>query len=111
MVTQTTQDLPNGPVAAALLAGGIGAAALGVTTTLSESVPSIATAFNWHAPVGPLIGEVGVALIIYFVSWIVLHAILRSKNVNFARITTISIVLLIIGLLGTFPPFFELFAK
>jgi hypothetical protein len=104
-----TQDLPNGPVAAALLAGGIGCAAIGVTTTLAEASPAVATAFTWSAPVGPLSGKVGVGLIVYFVSWVVLHVIFRGKNVNFARITTAAMILLIIGLLGTFPPFFELF--
>jgi hypothetical protein len=36
------QDKPNGPVAAALLAGGIGAATLGVVTTLAEASEAFA---------------------------------------------------------------------
>jgi len=49
-------------------------------------------------------------LIAYFASWIALHLILRGKNVNFARATTVALLLLVLGLLGTFPPFFSLLA-
>ncbi len=103
------QELPNGPMAAALLAGGIGAAALGVTTTLAEAIAAVGKAFNWYNPVGPLSGKVGVALIIYVVAWIVLHTLWRGRNVDFDRVSTIAIVLLVIGLLLTFPPVFDLF--
>ena len=103
-------DRPNGPVAAALLAGGIGFAALGVTTTVAEAVPAISTAFNWYNPVGPLTGKVVVALVIYFLSWIVLHFSWRGKEVNFRPIATLAFILAAVGLLGTFPPVFDLFA-
>jgi hypothetical protein len=103
-------DRPNGPVAAALLAGGVGFAALGITTTLAEAVPSISAAFNWYNPVGPLTGKVLVALVIYFLSWIALHAAWRGKEVNFPPIATLAFVLAMVGLLGTFPPVFELIA-
>ncbi len=108
--THVDQDLPNGPVAAAFLAGGIGAAAMGLTTTLSEASPAMSAFFNWYAPVGPLFGKVGVAMIIYLVAWIVLHASFRTKQVAFGRIAAISLTLLGLGLLGTFPPFFVLFS-
>lgn len=103
-------DRPNGPVAAALLAGGIGCAAMGVTTTLAEVGPAISAAFNWYNPVGPLTGKVLVAVIVYFLSWIVLHFAWRGKEVNFRPIATLAFVLAAVGLLGTFPPVFELFA-
>lgn len=104
------QDRPNGPVAAALLAGGIGIAAIGVTTTLAEVSPAVARAFTWSAAVGPLSGKIGVGLIIYFLAWLVAHFSLRGKNVNFSTYATVSFVLLIVGVLLTFPPVFELIA-
>ncbi len=104
-------DLPNGPVAAALVAGGLGAATIGLMTTLAEASEPIKNSLNWLNPVGPLSGKTGVGIIVFFVSWIVLHVIFRGKNVNFARATTIALILLVVGLLGTFPPFFELFVK
>jgi len=39
-------------VAAALVAGGIGAAAIGLLTTLAEASAGIKTALNWYNPVG-----------------------------------------------------------
>ncbi|HLF28015.1 MAG TPA: hypothetical protein VJG32_16900 [Anaerolineae bacterium] len=113
MATQSIpqeQDKPNGPVAAALIAGGLGAAAIGLLTTLAEASEPIKNALNWYNPVGPLIGKSLLGVIFFFVSWIVLYLIFRGKNVNFARATTVALILLAFGLLGTFPPFFEIFA-
>jgi hypothetical protein len=104
------QDKPNGPVAAVLLAGGIGVATLGIVTTLAEASDSFAQSLAWVQAVGPLTGKALVSVIVFFIAWLVLHFIFRGKEVNFNQIFTISLVLLIIGLVGTFPPFFELFA-
>lgn len=110
MATQTMPtELPNGPVAAALIAGGIGATTIGLMTVLAEASEPIKNALNWYNPVGPLTGKSLVGVIVFFVSWIVLHVIFRGKDVNFARATTIALILLGLGLLGTFPLFFELF--
>ena len=109
MATQTlTEELPNGPVAAALVAGGIGAAAIGALTTLADISTGLANSLKWVAAVGPLSGKTTLGVIIFFVSWAVLHVIYRGKNVNFARASTIALGLLVIGLAGTFPPFFDL---
>ena len=111
MATQSnTQELPNGPVAAAFLAGGIGSAVLALMTILAEASEGIRNALAWSKPVGPLSGKVGVAVIAFFASWAIAYVLLRGKNVNFARIATIALILLAFGLLGTFPPFFLLFA-
>jgi len=112
MVEQASENtsLPNGPAAAALLAGGIGAAVLGIVTTLSEASAGFASAMRWSAAVGPLSGKVGVTLILYLLSWVILHVAWRNKNVRFNQVATIAFILLAIGLLGTFPPIFGLFA-
>jgi hypothetical protein len=113
MATQSIpqeQDKPNGPVVAALIAGGLGAAAIGLLTTLAEASEPIKNALNWYNPVGPLTGKSLLGVIFFFVSWIVLYWVFRGKNVNFARATTVALILLALGLLGTFPPFFEIFA-
>ncbi len=103
-------DRPNGPVAAALIAGGIGSAVLGVATVLNVASSAISMSLNWIKPVGPLSGKVGLATIAFFLSWLILHFAMRGKNVNFSRAATIAFVLLAIGLLLTFPPIFDLFA-
>ena len=96
---------PNGPAAAALLASGIGAAALGLITTSAEMVASIKTALTWFDPVGPLSGKTGLAIIIWLVAWAVLHfGLWRGKDVALARIVAITYALYAIGLVFTFPP-------
>jgi hypothetical protein len=113
MATQatTSQDLPNGPVAAALLAGGIGAAVLGILTTAVEASPAFGKALAWSSAVGPLTGKSILAVIAFFGSWALLHFVwFRGRNVNFARVAVIAFILLAIGLLFTFPPIFDLFA-
>jgi hypothetical protein len=104
------QDLPNGPVAAVMVAGGLGSAIIGLMTVLAEASEAIRSALNWWNPAGPLTGKTLSGVIVFFVSWVVLHFIFRGKDVNFARATTIALILLGLGLLGTFPPFFGLFA-
>jgi len=103
-------DKPNGPVAAVMLAGGIGIAAIGVVTTLSAASESFAQLMAWNAAVGPLTGKALTSTAVFFIAWLVLHLLYRGKEVNFNRIFMISMMLVFIGLLGTFPPFFELFA-
>lgn len=102
---------PNGPVAAALLAGSIGIAALGVITILAESIAPVGTSLNWWNPAGNLVGETTLAVISMIVSWIVLHFVFKDKEIDFGRAAPVALTLLLIGILGTFPPFFDLFAK
>jgi hypothetical protein len=104
------EDRPNGPVAAAFLAAGIGSVMMGLMTILVEANAGISKAANWSSPVGPLSGKVGVTLIVYALSWLVLGLVLRGKNVNLGRYMTIAFILLLLGFLFTFPPFFDLFA-
>lgn len=105
-----TPGICNGPAAAALLAGGIGAAVMGVITTLSAISTGISSALNLYNPVGPLSGKVLVAVVAYLLSWVILHFAWRNKDVNISTTTTLTFILLAIGLLGTFPPVFELLA-
>ena len=73
-------DRPEGPVAAAILAAGVGAFALGVLTTLAEASEQIKEFLNLYDPVGPLSGKTTGAVIIWLVAWVILHLIYRSKN-------------------------------
>ena len=112
MVTRPiSSDQPNGPIAAALIASGGGSTAIGIVTVLAQANTSVANALAWYAPVGSLSGQIGIGLIAYFASWIVLHLTLRGKNINFAWAMTVALLMLVIGLLGTFPPVFTLFAS
>lgn len=110
-MAKKTDDKVNGPAAAALLAGGIGSAALGLITLIYEinDKSAFAKSMAWYKPVGGLSGKSSWAIIIFFVSWAILHYIWKDKDTDFARISSISIALLVVGLLGTFPPVWHLF--
>ena len=102
-------DKPNGPAAAALLAGGIGSGIFGLIVLFSEVSESFGAALNWYNPVGPLSGKSTLGIAAFFIALIVLNSMWKGKEVNFNSISTISLILLAIGLLGTFPPVWHLF--
>lgn len=107
MTTETL--IKNGKAAAALLAGGIGGLTVGLMTTLGESVASIGAALNWYKPVGALSGKTTVAVIVWLVAWGILGNQWKDKDVDFDKVSMLALVLLLVGILLTFPPFFELF--
>jgi len=107
MTTETL--IKNGKAAAALLAGGIGALTMGLMTTMSAAAPAFSAALNWYNPAGPLSGKTTVAMLVWLIAWAVLGNQWKDKDVDFDKIAMIALVLLLLGILGTFPPFFDLF--
>jgi hypothetical protein len=101
---------PDGPVAAAIIAAGVGTFALGLFTTLAEASARIKDFLNIYDPVGPLSGKTTLAVAAWLGTWAVLHRLLRGRSIRLTTAMTIGAVLLVLGLLGTFPPFFEVFA-
>jgi hypothetical protein len=101
---------PDGPLAAVLLAAGIGSFALGLFTTLAEASTGFRERLIFDAGVGPLSGKTVWATVIFVVAWAVLAARLRNRNGLLRSATTIFVVLTLLGLLGTFPIFFQAFA-
>jgi hypothetical protein len=103
-------DRPEGPISAAIIAGGVGALALGVLTTLAEASTRVSDGLEWSTRVGPLSGKTIVAVIVWLVAWGVLHLIYRKRPFETRRALIIALVLIALGVLGTFPEFFQLFA-
>lgn len=105
-------DKPDGPGAAAFLAAGIGVFVLGFLTTLSEAWSGIGGflgAFDFGVGVGPLAGKSILAVLAWLISWGILHSMWKDKDVDIRKMFWWGFWLGIVGLLGTFPPFFELF--
>jgi hypothetical protein len=107
--TPDVNDIPNGVAAAAIIAAGIGCLTLGIVTTLAEASAGFSSALNWVNPVGPLSGKTMVAVAVWLVSWAVLHFTLKGKELRFNTVFTLTLILIGLGLLGTFPIFFDLF--
>ncbi|KAF0110049.1 MAG: hypothetical protein FD147_1924 [Chloroflexi bacterium] len=103
------KTLTNGRAAAALLAGGIGAMTLGLMTVLAVASAGIKTALTWMNSVGSLSGKTSVAVIVWLVSWVVIHQLWKNKEVKWGKVMAVAFALLMAGVLMTFPPFFELF--
>jgi len=104
-----TETLTNGPAAAAILASGIGSFALGLFTTLAQAVTTLRNALNLYDPVGPLSGKTIAAILIWLIAWVAFHGLWKNQQVNFGSVYIATLVLIGLGLLGTFPLFFDLF--
>jgi hypothetical protein len=102
-------ELPSGPAAALILAGGIAVFCMGLVTTLGEASTGIADALQWNDRVGPLSGKTLITVIVFTLAWVLLAALWRRSNPPLRSITIASVALIVLGLVGTFPTFFQAF--
>lgn len=105
----------NGPPLAALLASGIGSAFLGLFTTLAQShagfkaLMDIDKNIGTKIGVGPLSGKTLYAVLIWLVAWAVAAYVMRGKDYRVRPFLMATFVLIGVGVLGTFPIWFENF--
>jgi hypothetical protein len=104
------QDRHNGPAFAAVIAAAIGSLVLGVFTTLAEASANVKDWLVLREPVGPLSGKTTMSVAAWVVSWVVFGVLWRNREVDSRAVIIASAVLIGLGLLGTFPAFFEEFA-
>ena len=100
---------PEGPVAAALLATGVGSLVLAILVVIAEAKESFAMSLAYSDRVGPLSGKTIWAVVAYAGSWAMLALVLRGRRMSLRAVTVVAAVLLALALIGTFSPFFELF--
>jgi hypothetical protein len=98
---------PNGAAMAAFLAAGIGAFAVGFIVLLHEAGVFSAPAI--YAPAGGVSGRTTFAVVIWLISWAVLHGLWKDRDMNGRWIGAITLVLTALGMIGTFPPVWTLF--
>lgn len=98
-----------GKALAALVAAGIGCAALGVLTTLAELSPGLKSVLNVYDPVGPLSGKTIVAVIVWLIAWYTLARRWHARPPVMTSALVATFVLIGVGFVGTFPLFFEVF--
>jgi hypothetical protein len=103
-------ERPSGPVAAALLAAGVGSLVLGIIVVWAEASESFAKSLAYDDDVGPLAGKTIWGVVAYLVSWLVLGLVLRRRDVSLKTAGLVTAVLLALAFVATFSPFFELFA-
>jgi len=102
-------DKPEGPISAAILAAGVYALALGLLTTLAEASTSFKDWLALDDGVGPLSGKTIYAVVIWIVAWVVLHLVYRDREVESRKALSTALLLIALGVVGTFPIFFQLF--
>jgi hypothetical protein len=100
---------PNGPAVAVAIATGVGALVLGILTLLSEASEGLHEFLEFSERVGALSGKTVFGAAAFLLSWGGLHVALRDREVAWRPAIAVFLVLLAIGLLLTFPPFFQLF--
>ena len=101
----------DGPPAAGLIAAGIGAVALGLFITLAEASTGMKDFLQWNDRVGPLSGKTVLAVIAYFGSFLILGLWWRNKSFALRSVLVVAGILVVLGLLFTFPPIFQAFAS
>lgn len=103
-------ERPTGPIAAAVLSVGIGALVLGFLTTVNEASEGVHDFLEFDEGVGPLSGKTIIAVIAYLASWAILHVVWRRQSPALRPVLIAGAVLIALGVLGTFPSFFQAFA-
>jgi hypothetical protein len=100
---------PDGPLAAVLLACGIGAFVLGLLTTWAEASDELREDLQLNDRVGPLSGKTVYATAAFVAAWVVLGYLLRRQDGRLRSATIAFVVLTALGFLMTFPIFFQTF--
>lgn len=112
MATSTTDlKVVDRAVGAAFLASGIAAVAFGILIVLVDASTKINTALTWVGPVGSLSGKTDIMALVFILSWVILHYAFRTRDVNLKNVFRTSLILVGIGFLLTFPPFFDIFVS
>lgn len=115
----TSADITTGPAAAALVGTGLGLVALGLSHVLSERSEAITHAMQslgnlWMpgaAGIGPYSGKETVALLVWLLSWGVLHGVLRTREVNLVMTSLLMLVLVGVATTILWPPVTHLLAQ
>jgi len=108
-MTTKAQSIPTGPGAAAMISAGIGTLTLGLMTTGAVIFVGLKDFLNFYNPAGPLSGKTSVAILAWLVSWLFLNARWKEGEYALEKAFRITMVLILIGLILTFPPVFEAF--
>lgn len=105
-----TKSMTTGLAAAAMIAAGIGTLTIGLMTTGAEISAGLKNALKFYAPSGPLSGKTTVGIVVWLVGWILLSTIWKNKQYNLGKAFNITLVLIALGLLLTFPPLYTALA-
>ena len=97
----------NGAALAAFLGAGIGAFAMGAFASANEA--GIFVPPSLYGPAGGVSGRTTYAVVAWLIAWGLLHSRWKGRQIESRRVYVTTVVLIGLGLLGTFPPVWGLF--
>ena len=103
------EALSNGRAAAAMLAAGIGSLVFGFLTILVQVSPAVRNALQFYQPAGQITGLTTLSVAAWLISWYILFRLWKEQQVPFSWVFAVTLLLIVLGLVGTFPPFYGLF--
>ena len=99
-------DQANGAALASFLAAGIGAFATGAVVLLNEA--GLFVSPTLYEPTGGVSGRTTLAALIWLIAWAVLHNRWKDRRVEPARVYAVTLMLIVLGVLFSFPPVWHL---
>ena len=102
----TKHGATNGAATAAIVASGIGAFAMGAVVLLAEA--GLWSAPALYGPAGGLSGRTTAAVVVWLTGWGLLHVRWRRHHIDLTRALSVTLALIVFGVLGTFPPVWQL---
>ena len=96
----------NGAAMAAILASGVGSFAMAGFVLLNEAGLYAAPAL--YGPAGGVSGRTAFATVVWLLAWGVLHTRWKSRDVAPRPVFAGTVALVVLALLGTFPPVWSL---
>lgn len=99
--------LTSGAAAAACVAAGIGALAMGLFVILNEI--GVYTAPSLYAPAGGVTGRTTFAVVVWLIAWAVLHNKWKRKEISPRGAVVATLLMIVLGFVLTFPPVWKLF--
>lgn len=106
---KASASIHNGAGAAAVLAAGIGCFAVALFALFADKTAAFKNAMIFYRPTGPLSGVTTLAIAVWLTVWVLLHLRWRSRSIAVAWTNAAAFVLLMLGLVLTFPPIANLF--
>jgi len=107
-VERDREEVANGAALASFLAAGIGAFAMGVFVVINEA--GMFTAPALYAPAGGVSGRTTLAVVVWLIAWGLLHSRWKGRQIESRLAHAVTLVLIGLGVLGTFPPIWGLFS-
>ena len=98
----------NGSGAAALLGAAVGSFVLAALAFAGDKSAGVKSSLIFYKPTGALSGVTTVAIVIWLVVWGLLEWRWAGRTVNMRRINGVSIALLALSIVLTFPPIVDL---